>query len=348
MSAYKKLVRDTNATPDSRWTNGKFKGFSCGGYRGADGTVRSQRLQTLSEFQRLAEMGANHLRVSCYFDETGVDTWIYNTNADDLAYLDFFIASCASCGMSVVPVFGLIGNYGGITDYWGQVKTKQSVALIFQILAEKYKDNKTVVGFDLFNEQVLTMGYLDAAWNDLASCWVSAIRSKDPNRTVIIEALDYGNPNKFDTYTPIAFDNIVYSAHIYQPMTFTHQGLYAYPMLTQAGGDNLYPGIVQDTFTWNKEHLSTAIYQSLRNFKAKYNVPIWVGEFSCIYYADPDSRYNYIKDHLDLITAEGYNWAFQSQGDYIGWDFRYQKVENQGAVIPVPNNKLENLIRSYL
>lgn len=422
ITAYKKLVRNTNKTTDSRWVDGRFKGFSCGGYRYGDGLVRTQRFTSLSDFERLANMGCTLLRTGIMLDESGTNNFIINN--DDITYLDYFLASASSFGMSVCLMVEFRVKNGDLSTYWFDIKAKQSSALAFEYLAKRYKDNPTIVGFEIMNEPVvrgyppytLTLssvtagsgitatctgaifnslfvgkvvafvgtggktftitGYTDAntvvgtlsatvstntyasgtwlvefgdqTWRDFAMYSINTIRAHDPERTIVVSPTGYSNPSLLPTLEPFPYDNLVYTVHNYQPMPFTHQGVNGYPILTTAGGNNLYPGHVFNGFTWDKSYISSEIYQPIRDFKAAHNVPIWMGEFSCIYFADPDSRYNYLKDHLDLLNAEGYNWTMQSQGDYIGWDYRYQRVEGIGGDVLVPNDRLGELIQRYM
>lgn len=331
----------TSSKIDRRWITGEFKGFNCGGYQ------NSARLTSADEFIRIAGYGANLLRVGCSLTETGTNTYSYFLHADDEAYLDWFITQATSNKLSVLLVVGLIGSEGATSDHWGHDVAKNTVGNVLSYMASKYKGNATVVGFDLLNEPVMTGAYTDATWTDFATHLVNCIRFADKDRTIVIETTNYANRNKLTALIPLPYQNIVYSIHFYIPLDFTHQGVNGYPTPPTHG--NVYPGFNDGTNPlWTQSTISSTGMQAIRNFKASYNVPILVGEFGCDIYADLDSRYNWLNDVMAIFDTEEWSWLYHSQGDWEGWDFRKQDVNNSGTITNVANNRLENLLKSYM
>lgn len=334
-----------NSAMDSRWLTGGFKGTNTVGY-GKVSSPNSTKLTDPADFKRLASYGYNLFRVGCGFTESSPASFNYSLSSVVEDYVDFVIEQARANGVNVVIVFGLDGSEGATSNHWNQPLATSTCTTIFQYLANKYKNNTTVVGFDLMNEPVITGGAVDNDWNILANTWARAIRAVDSNRTIIVEPTSYASRNKLSVLSPLIMENVVYSIHFYTPIDFTHQGTGTNP--TPPTNGNVYPGYNDGTNPlWTQATISSTL-QVVRNFKAAYNVPIYVGEFSCDIYANADGRYNLLKDYLDIFAAEKWNWSFFGDGTWFGWDLRYQKVDNLGELIDVPDNRLVNLIKNYI
>jgi hypothetical protein len=70
---------------------------------------------------------------------------------------------------------------------------------------------------------------------------------------------------------------------------------------------------------WDKSRLSQAM-DDARRFAAKRQVPIFVGEFSCVRWAPAGSCPRYLADAVSLFEAEGWGWAYHCWRCYQGWD----------------------------
>jgi hypothetical protein len=55
-------------------------------------------------------------------------------------------------------------------------------------------------------------------------------------------------------------------------------------------------------------------------FATKHQVPIYVGEFSCVRWAPGRSAYAYIADCLEIFTACGWSWTYHEFRGWPGWD----------------------------
>lgn len=334
-----KIIPARPTTQNVLFTSGKVKGFNCGGYRTA------QRLTTLADFTRIKAYGANALRVFVTLTETPAASFNYVLASADETYLDSFIEFSRQAGLYVIPVFELDNSKGAGSNHWGNTTATSSLVAALSYLAKKYKDNKTIIAFDLMNEPVITGVYTDLTWHALAYQLTADIRLADPNRTVVFETTNYADSLKFTNLMLLPFDNVVYSFHSYGPHGFTHQGVSGLPVLASSPpATDSYPGF-DDTYNppWNTATHS-AYHNNIKTFKTTYNVPIYVGEFSVVIYANPTARYNLLKDKLDLFNSEGWNWTYHSQGDWVGWDFRRQDVGKTGTDIAVPDSTYEKLL----
>lgn len=75
--------------------------------------------------------------------------------------------------------------------------------------------------FEVLNEPTVSR----TIWNEQGPRLVAAIRSEAPDHTIIYDHADYQRIDALPAVEPVADRNVVYAAHFYDPMIFTHQGL---------------------------------------------------------------------------------------------------------------------------
>jgi hypothetical protein len=102
---------------------------------------------------------------------------------------------------------------------------------------------------------------------------------------------------------------------MYIPHHFTHQGVYDNP----AGLS--YPGVI-DGKPWDKERLRKAL-QPARDFAWDYGVHMYVGEFSAIRWAPGESAHAYLKDVIDILEENGWDWAYHAFREWDGWSVEH-------------------------
>lgn len=185
----------------------------------------------------------------------------------------------------------------------------------WKIAAEELKGN--IRFFDLLNEPAGTV----AQSNEIQEKLRLAIRVLDPKQRIIIST-NYGNPQHFKYLHFVKDDYLLYTAHFYAPMSFTHQGIYDYPT------GKKYPRLLTGfTKTRLKYYMSQIVA-----FKKKYGARIFIGEFSCCNYADERSRYTYLRDVINLFETYGFEWCYHAWREHPVWQ---------------PSLHVENLLKSY-
>lgn len=75
--------------------------------------------------------------------------------------------------------------------------------------------------FEVMNEPYPFEG---ERWRTLQAKVIEAIRSVAPGNTVIANPGGWSGVDAFADFIPYAYANLIYTAHIYEPMLFTHQG----------------------------------------------------------------------------------------------------------------------------
>ena len=213
---------------------------------------------------------------------------------------------------------------------------------IWEYLAKRYAGEKVIWGYDLMNEPVdgiPAAGGYHIGWRDLAEQAARKIREIDPEAVIIYEPANYASLRAFKDLEPLSLPNVVYSCHEYQPVAFTHQTVmkdYTEPLV--------YPGEISGEY-WDKERLRQAVAQ-VREFQLKYNVPIFVGEFSAIRWAPENSAYNYLKDTIEIFEEYGWDWTYHAFREWDGWSVEHAAHRNAGAPAAEPTDR-ELLLRRY-
>lgn len=145
-----------------------------------------------------------------------------------------------------------------------------------------------------------------ALWNDLAPQLIAAIRDVDMESPILIEPVNWGGPDGFVFLDRFYDDNLIYSLHIYEPFSYTHQETPPY---------RAYPGSF-DGEQFDKEFLAELL-EPVIDFQEQYDVPIVVGEWGGIRWL-PGIR-QYVADQLSLFEALGWSWFWYAWDDEE-WD----------------------------
>jgi len=185
---------------------------------------------------------------------------------------------------------------------WEEEKYWDYLTQIWVLISQKFKNNKTIVAFDLMNEPGI-IGYIRNQnivqktsteamiylgkwtppddWKNTPRDYnmhmtkiIREIRIVDSSRCAIVEGFGIlGNPINFNWMMPIqGFNNIVYSFHMYVPTGITMLGTAG--SIKKGQDENVKPFDP----AIDESNIDDALAPVIA-FQKKYNVPIYVGEF---------------------------------------------------------------------
>ncbi len=240
------------------------------------------------DFENCAAMGMNCIRLPFTYMTVDFDSIVSYDNAGDYDFtpLDNFIEKAASYGIyTILDMHGAYGSQNG-QDHSGQTfdsawevnfyKNTRMIGLtadLWRALADRYKDNPAVAGYDLLNEPGEKAGTTNETHFEVFDALYDAVREKDRDHMVIFEACwdgkDLPRPEEY------GWENCMYSFHHYTSMAEGGQ-------FTEHGR------------SWN-EKIEGITSQN-------FGVPIHMGEFNN--YNDPE-QWTYV---LDLLNREGWHW----------------------------------------
>ncbi len=297
------------------------------------------------DYARVKSMGMNAIRFYLNYRIFENDATPYQYNQAGWDYLNQNIAWAKANGIYLilnmhVPQGGYQSQGTGDT-LWTNIENQNRLVALWKAIADKYKDEKQIVGFGLVNEIVPTNAL--SQWQQLAQRITDNIRTVDKNHILFIEKPIYikGQTTENADYNcPVINDNNkVYEFHTYEPYYYTHQ-LFSWTGLPDGGK---YPddnNLNYEDATWyngifNNPKLPTGnndwqqfegVKYKVTDANMKLGVPVLVGAnvsgkvyFDNIILKEYDTAGVFVRDVLDMnlndITSWGY-WSSNNTGTY--------------------------------
>ena len=212
-------------------------------------TYRTNFVQRV-DIQQLAAWGFNSIRLPMHYNlmtpkgqpgvfiETGfaiIDSLLQWCKENKI-YLILDL-HCAPGGQNSANISDYDANYPSL---WQSDTNKLSTIALWKRIAERYKNETWIGGYDLLNETVWNFGSNNQPLRDLYIQITNAIRQVDNNHLIFIEGNNWAND--FTTLTPAWDNNMAYSFHKY----------------------------------WNDNSLGSI--QGYINLRNNTNCPLWCGE----------------------------------------------------------------------
>jgi len=284
--------------------NSRFRGFNLDAvHSGARSSI---------DLDALAKTGANMARVGVSLQRCALCT-SYELSQTDLVTLDSLIHELAARSVYVTLVLVPMADARG--PFWTSPSLQRSFIEHWKVLATRYRNLASIAGFDLLNEPVppgRTYEDRQIMWLDFAERLGKEIRSVDPNRVLIVESAPDATTSSFNNMKTLPLENVVYSVHAYAPFDFTHQEVVKQASTPMSYGSSSGMDV-------NRQELYKLL-AVVEAFSSKYNVPILVGEFSCVRWAPNASAERYISDSTDFFEEKGWSWMYHDFRGWPGWD----------------------------
>lgn len=255
-------------------------------------------------------------------------------------------------------------------EFWNDTGNLNALIDAWKLIVQRVQPYKDYIwGYDLFNEPYsapeLPIG--NVKWPIWAQAITDSIRQLDKETPVIYEVSPGALPRAFIENEwidagpgyPVLYqgelpllkdDKVIYSVHMYDPSDYTHQGLSVYngsPLTANWSGKWTYPGLIGDTY-WDKDRLRAQL-QPVIDIQKKYNVPIYVGEFSAIRWAPGAAQY--IRDCIELFEELGWSWTYHAFMEWQGWNAELNEAmtsdANVGAAKPAEPTDRELILKAY-
>lgn len=266
---------------------------------------------------------------------------LFAIKPDGFARLDKIVDSCAKHG--IYTILDLHATPGGQNQDWhsdlGVHKSlfwdfkvfQDAIVNLWAKIAEHYKDNEWVAGYNPLNEPAVSN---HQKLVDFYNRTEEAIRAVDPNHILFVDGNTYAMD--FRQFPESVWPNTVYSIHDYSQFGF--------PLAPET-----YTGSADQ-----KDKLRRQYERKIEYMKEK-NVPVWNGEFGPVYASDfrgdenPQEinkvRYSVLKDQL-LIYKKG-----DPSGDQqpISWSiWLYKDIGYQGLTYVDPKSKFYEVFGKWL
>ncbi|WP_348799337.1 cellulase family glycosylhydrolase [Flavobacterium adhaerens] len=245
---------------------------------------------TKRDIDSLAAWGFNSIRLPMHYnlytpaietEKNGQITWL----EEGFKMTDDLLSWCAANKMYLIldlhAAPGGQGKDAAISDYddskpslWESAANQDKMVALWEKLAQRYKDNPWIGGYDIINEPNWNFTGTNqngcdetsnAPLKALMMRITKAIRAIDTNHMIIIEGNCWGN--NYNGIFPLWDENMALSFHKY----------------------------------WNTN--DTASIQTMLNYRDQYNVPIWLGESG-------ENSNVWFKEVLSLVESNNIGWAF--------------------------------------
>jgi endoglucanase len=254
----------------------------------------------------LQSLGLNSLRIPFNYRHFEDDDRPFELKEEGFAHLDRAIDACARHGIyTILDLHALPGaqnqhwhsdNPTQWAHFWSQRQFQDRTVALWERIADRYRDNDWVAGYNPVNEPG------DAHGDALGPFYrrlEAAIRAVDPHHVLFLDGNRYST--QFDQLGD-PLPNCVYTAHDYALPGFVDGG--PYPGETR--GQYVDRDRIEETFLERTTYMRET------------GTPIWVGEFGPVYTGDPDrdeQRYRLLQDQIEIYDRHGASWALWTYKD---------------------------------
>ncbi|HEX3476531.1 MAG TPA: cellulase family glycosylhydrolase [Kofleriaceae bacterium] len=254
----------------------------------------------------LASIGVNCVRLPFNYRHFEDDDRPFELKDEGFRTLDRAIDSCARHHIyTVLDLHALPGyqnqhwhsdNPTHWAQFWTQRHFQDRTVRLWEALAERYRDNPWVAGYNPINEPADPTGQAIAPFYRRIE---AAIRAVDPHHVLFLD----GNRYSLDFHMfgdPLP--NCVYTAHDYALPGFIDGG--GYPGTTR--GEYVDRAVVERSFLTRTEYMR------------RTGTPIWIGEFGPVFLGDAArdaERYQLLRDQLALYAQHAAGWSLWTYKD---------------------------------
>jgi hypothetical protein len=310
------------------------------------GVMSPTRNMTEDDFITLRSWGANLLRYQMMRNWHGVNT---NRDLDEfgrwiggrLDHFDKFVLPMAcKYGIKVVLDFHVPPGGRAVTGDMNMFYEREyadNFVETWRQIARRFKGREGIYGYDLINEpsqRDATLPGMDY-WS-LQRRAAEAVRAEDPDTPIIIESNEWDGPSTFTYLSPLTLTNVIYQAHMYAPMDFTHQ-----QVLGTRTERTVYPDANRG---WDIDYLRNVL-KPVRDFQLKHKARIYIGEFSAIAWAQGAERY--LADCIKIFEEYGWDWSYHAFREWNGWSVEHEG-ENSASLRRSDDNPRKRALISGL
>jgi endoglucanase len=207
-----------------------LQGVAFGNWVWDNATTPNPKHHNEADYARLKSMGLNAIRFYLSYTYFEDDNRPYTYKQAGWDWLDTNIGWAKKHGIYLIlNVHVPQGGYqsqGKGGALWDVPENQNRFVAWWKAIANRYKNEPIIAGYDLLNEPVTTQSI--EQWKTLAERLVKTIRQVDNRHLIVVERLnaiagnwkDYnGERNLFLVQDP----NVMYQFHTYDPFEYTHQ-----------------------------------------------------------------------------------------------------------------------------
>jgi aryl-phospho-beta-D-glucosidase BglC (GH1 family) len=261
---------------------------------------------TADDAKLIADAGLNAVRIAISYRRLEDDTRPFEVPESGFRDLDRAIALCAEQGMyTIIDMHSLPGyqnhhwhcdNPTHLPMLWSHPHFQDRAVHLWEVLADRYKDNPWVAGYNPVNEPADESRQVIGPFYQRL---MAAIRAIDPHHTLFLDGNTYSTEfGFFGDPQP----NTVYVCHDYVPSGLGYGGP--------------YPGSTKGV--WYDREVVEQKFLQRSEFSRQTGTPVWVGEFGPVYTGDPAidaQRQQILADQLEIYRRHHASWSLWTYKD---------------------------------
>ncbi|MEV5739083.1 cellulase family glycosylhydrolase [Microbispora rosea] len=261
---------------------------------------------TEADADLLRDVGVNCVRIPVNYRHFEADDRPMEIAERGFRHLDRVVGMLGERGIySVIDLHALPGaqnqhwhsdNPTHVASFWQHRHFQDRAVHLWEAMADHYKDNPWVAGYNPINEPADPSGQVVGPFYDRL---VKALRAVDPAHVLFLDGNTYSTD--FSVFREV-YENTVFVCHDYALAGFAHGGP--------------YPGYTRGEWC-DREELERTFARRTA-FQRETGTPIWVGEFGPVYTGDPmvdEQRYQILRDQLEIFDAHEAGWSIWTYKD---------------------------------
>ncbi|GAA0989765.1 hypothetical protein GCM10009555_074320 [Acrocarpospora macrocephala] len=254
----------------------------------------------------LRDMGTNCVRIPVNYHHFESDDQPFEIIEQGFRQLDRVVGLLGAREIySVIDLHALPGsqnqhwhsdNPTHVASFWQHRNFQDRAVHLWEAIADRYKDNPWVAGYNPINEPGDVRGQVIGPLYDRL---VKAIRAIDPGHVLFLDGNTYSTD--FSIFREV-YENTVFVCHDYALAGFAHGGP--------------YPGYTRGEWV-DRDQLEQA-FEKRTAFQRETGTPIWVGEFGPVYTGNAETdaqRYQILRDQLEIYNAHAAGWSIWTYKD---------------------------------
>ncbi|MCK5393725.1 MAG: cellulase family glycosylhydrolase [Candidatus Omnitrophica bacterium] len=275
------------------------------------------------DFKNIAAMGANTVRVPFNHKLFEIKSNVFSENGFKYLEKVFLLAQRYNLGV-ILDLHAAPGSQNcdwhgdsrGKALLWEDKLCQKHTFELWERIAERFKDEPSLIGYDVLNEPVLGEKNTDVL-KGFYKKLIKHIRRVDKKHIIYLEGDIWAQRIEF--LKDLIDDKIAISIHYYQPLNYTFNLSPFYR----------FPGKIDNT-SWDKKR----IYKSLEGyheFSIKNKVDIFVGEFGLNWRGGFWGELSWLESVLQVFDEFGFSytyWTYKAVANNLFPDGLYQYVPN--------------------
>ena len=282
---------------------------------------------TEEDFRNMASWGVNTVRVP--FNHKLIETTPNKNDEKGLRYLDRVFAWGKKHKIKIIlDLHAAPGaqNCDWHADcntralFWEKGHFRERTLVLWELLADRYKNEEALLGYDVINEPVLG-GHSEKILFDFYKQAVKTIKRIDNRHTIYLEGSIWAQ--KIDFMEGLIEENVSISIHYYRPLNycFNFTPFYSFPGVIEKG-------------RWDEK----TIVRSLKpyyDFSRKHKVRIFAGEFGLNWRGGYYGELRWLDCVLKAFEDFGFDytyWTYKAVANSLFPDGLYQNIPDSDFI----------------